>query len=260
MSEQPKMPLVSVIIPVRNRRAFLREAVQSVLDQNYAPVQIIVVDDGSTDDSVETIKDFSVEILQLGQSGGPSFARNRGMKSARGEFVTFLDSDDRMVQGSIEWRVQWLMANPAKNVVVGRIDSVIDDQGKLLGRTEQLLYPSGWVVPSVLDRQFFALGGQFFFATWSALFRRDFLVRLGPLDEGLGFAHDRELILRIVAQGPVDVVDRGVIEYRWHLNNMCREGPNLQLPLQMTSRRKCAAEVFLVDLAYGLCGRCTPSI
>jgi glycosyltransferase involved in cell wall biosynthesis len=106
-------PLVSVVIPVHNCQAFVAEAVRSALDQDHAPLEVIVVDDGSTDDSVAMLKPFgdAIRLVQV-RNGGPARARNKGFELARGEFVAFLDADDVWRPGKLTAQVQHLLDCP----------------------------------------------------------------------------------------------------------------------------------------------------
>ena len=94
--------LISVVIPVHDGARFLAEAVASVLAQDYAPIEIIVVDDGSTDDLARAVADLPVDVTYLNQSQrGPASARNTGIAVARGDFVAFLDVDDLWPPGAL---------------------------------------------------------------------------------------------------------------------------------------------------------------
>ena len=89
--------LVSVIIPTYNRSSFLKEAIQSVLNQSYNNFEIIVIDDGSEDETEKVIQSFNdsrIKYLKREHTGSPAFIRNQGMKIAKGEYIAFLDSDD----------------------------------------------------------------------------------------------------------------------------------------------------------------------
>jgi glycosyltransferase involved in cell wall biosynthesis len=97
---------VTVIIPTFNRASTILDAVQSVVNQTYAPTEIIVVDDGSTDDTIEKLGVFSSCITLLRQqNAGPSVARNQGVQAASGEILTFLDSDDTWLPEKLERQV-----------------------------------------------------------------------------------------------------------------------------------------------------------
>src|SRR5436853_749734 len=93
--------LVSVIIPVYNCEQYLAEAIQSVLAQTHPTIELIVVDDGSTDNSAAVAKSFAVVRYVFQRQGGPGAARNRGISLARGSFLAFLDADDVWVAGKL---------------------------------------------------------------------------------------------------------------------------------------------------------------
>jgi glycosyltransferase involved in cell wall biosynthesis len=113
--------LVSTIIPVYNRAVLLRDAVQAVLDQTHRPIEVIIVDDGSTDDTPKTIKalvDAYPEIIRPvhQKNGGPGVAREAGRQMVRGEFIQYLDSDDRLLPLKFERQVKALQDNPEAGV------------------------------------------------------------------------------------------------------------------------------------------------
>lgn len=117
--------LVTTIIPVYNRPVLLREAVGSVLDQNYRPVEIIIVDDGSTDETAgvaDTLaEEHPLEIRTVHQANaGPGLAREAGRRIARGEYIQYLDSDDVLLPGKFERQVAGLRANPTCDVGYGK--------------------------------------------------------------------------------------------------------------------------------------------
>jgi len=115
-------PLVSVIIPVYNNDRYLGEAIESVLNQTYQRLEIIVVDDGSTDQSGEVARSFADKGVmychQVHSGAGP--ARNEGVGLAQGDFLAFLDADDRWPQGKIERQLQAFNSNPALEMVFGQ--------------------------------------------------------------------------------------------------------------------------------------------
>lgn len=103
-------PLVSIIIPCFNAAPYVGEAIESALRQTYKPTEVIVVDDGSTDDSLTVIRSFEGRIRwETGPHRGASAARNRGLSLSQGEFIQFLDSDDVLVQNKIEIQVERLI-------------------------------------------------------------------------------------------------------------------------------------------------------
>jgi hypothetical protein len=134
-SRQPG--LVSVIVPVYNRPAQLRTAVESVLSQDYRPVEIIIVDDGSDDgltpsaaEAIAAAASGQVRIIRIPNSG-PGCAREQGRLAARGEFIQYLDSDDILLPGKFRVQVAALRAHPEANVAYG-VTLLRDAQGQLV--------------------------------------------------------------------------------------------------------------------------------
>lgn len=121
--------LLSVVIPCHNNARYLGEAIQSVLAQNRLPVQIIVVDDGSTDETERVARSFSqIEYSKQAQSGAAA-ARNRGVEQARGEWLAFLDADDLWTTGKIErqMKVFEVLENDEPTMVFGHVQQFFSD-------------------------------------------------------------------------------------------------------------------------------------
>lgn len=133
----PCLPgLVSTIIPVYNRTAFLREAVESVLAQTYRPIEIVIVDDGSTDDTpalahaLESAHPGEIRVLRK-SNGGVGTAREAGRLAARGEYIQYLDSDDRLLPHKFETEVAALQRRPECGIAYG-VTRLVDEQGQVL--------------------------------------------------------------------------------------------------------------------------------
>jgi glycosyltransferase involved in cell wall biosynthesis len=112
--------LVSIVIPTYNRARFIGQAVTSALNQTYRELEVIVVDDGSTDNTqsiLSTFEDTRLQIVRLEKNSGRSRARNIALRAARGEYMSFLDSDDYYLPGKIELQVKYLKENPAIDMV-----------------------------------------------------------------------------------------------------------------------------------------------
>ena len=113
MSETTRAPTVSVIIPAFNAGWCVRKAIDSVLAQDYADSEVIVVNDGSTDDTAAVLASYGSAIRLIDQpNGGMSNARNAGIRAARGEFLAFLDSDDWWLPGKLTQQVELLRRHP----------------------------------------------------------------------------------------------------------------------------------------------------
>lgn len=114
--------LVSAIIPVYNGERYLKQAIESVLAQTYPSLEIIVVDDGSTDGSASIAKTFGNRVRYLYQNNqGAGSARNTGIREAKGTFLTFLDADDRWVPEKVEWQMNVFKAKEAPDILFGYV-------------------------------------------------------------------------------------------------------------------------------------------
>jgi hypothetical protein len=141
--------LVSTIIPVFNRPALLRQAVLSVLEQTYRPIEVIVVDDGSTDETGgiadALARDHAAEIRVLHQANaGPGQAREAGRRVARGEYIQYLDSDDVLLPGKFALQVAGLRGNLSCDVAYGktRYAAAGDDPWKRTGERIETMFPA----------------------------------------------------------------------------------------------------------------------
>src|SRR5882724_7513102 len=189
--------LVSTIIPVYNRAAMLREAVSSVVAQTYRPIEIIIVDDGSTDDTARVADDLGAahaeEIRVIHQRNtGPGLAREAGRLAARGEFIQYLDSDDLLLPEKYAKQVGGLRAQPGCGVAYGKtrfVEKGSVSDGAAWKRTgEEILY----MFPSLLESRWWG--------TSTPLYRRQLIDRAGPWPD-LCNEEDWEYDCRIAAQG-----------------------------------------------------------
>lgn len=170
--------LVSTIVPVHNRPALVREAVASVLAQNWRPLEVIVVDDGSDDATPQVLAELTgthptlVRALRRDRPGGPGVAREAGRREIRGEFVQYLDSDDLLAPGKIRRQVEALRARPDCDLCWGREETIVEVPGKPTRRVPKAL-------PQV-DRLFPTLLVCKPWQTFNPLYRRDLVERMGP--------------------------------------------------------------------------------
>jgi len=160
---------VSVVIPTYNYSHYVRKAIESCLKQTYSPVEIIVVDDGSTDETRTVLmSEFSDKIFPIFQDNqGVSSARNTGLKQAKGEFITFLDADDYFTEDSIEVRMNILLKHNDIGIVVS------DKYTRRSGQNE-LFYKPKFKEDRISDRFYVdLLLKKFPFATCTALIRTE---------------------------------------------------------------------------------------
>lgn len=184
--------LVSTIIPVYNRAALLREAVASVLAQSYRPIEIIIVDDGSTDDTpvvAEALaREHPGEVWVISQeNGGPGLAREAGRLVARGEYIQYLDSDDVLLPTKFELQVQGLKAHPECGVSYGKTRHSTSG-GRPWKRTGEKIET---MFPTFLQSRWWD--------TSTPLYRRAVIDRAGPWT-GLWQEEDWEYDCRIASQ------------------------------------------------------------
>lgn len=204
-----KTPLVSVIVPAYNAEKFIAESIQSVIDQTYNNWELVIVNDGSTDNTLSVVKRFTdPRVLVMSQkNSGVSAARNRGLEKCKGSYITFLDADDTLPPESIEKRVAYLEANPNVDLVDGHI-SVRDHtmQHELRRYTP---YYRGELLPRLLkldDRVFFNI---------CYFFRKDILGDT-RFETDMSHAEDLFFYIALASKRPVQYgfVDKLVYNYR----------------------------------------------
>jgi glycosyltransferase involved in cell wall biosynthesis len=211
-------------MPVRNGAAFIAEAIASALPQLQERDEIIVVDDGSTDDTrevVQTIVDRRVRMLD-GAGRGVSAARNLGLAATENEFVAFLDCDDLWPPGRHEVMLAALVDDPGLDAVFGRI---------------RLRFDQG-VAPSP---KYLAMDGQFIHgaSVCTALFRRRILARIGGFDETLRFGEDKDCQLRLREVGfKSGLCDIDGLVHRRHLHNSTNDEEAVAKELFKRLRRR----------------------
>ena len=205
---------VSVIIPNYNYGRFLGEAIQSALDQTVSPHEVIVVDDGSTDQSVEVAQAFGdrVKIL-IQENAGVGAARNRGVKEATGEIVAFLDSDDRWYPEKLEKQLQ-LFAEKSDVGIVTCFMREFDGEGNTTSILQQEV--EGEISVRVLrfDAEIVAAGS-------AVVMRKDVFLGVGGFDEerDLHPSEDWELFYRMTKATRVRVAAEPLVHYRNHGSN-----------------------------------------
>jgi glycosyltransferase involved in cell wall biosynthesis len=200
------MPKVSVIIPTYNRLAFLKEAVDSVLQQNFEDFELIVVDDGSTDGTAEAIRQYGgrVKFISLPDNRGVSAARNRGILHARGKYIAFLDSDDLWVKGKLKIQVDFLDENPQYPLCY--TDEIWIRKGKRVNPMIKHSKYSGWIFEKCLPLCIISPS--------SAVMRKVLFSKVGLFDEALTICEDYDFWLRVTARFPVFFIDKKLIVKR----------------------------------------------
>ncbi|SRR5579884_244097 len=206
--------LVSVVIPCYNGARFLDEALISVLAQSHANKEVIVVDDGSTDNSAEIATRYpSVRYIRQ-RNAGVAAARNTGLRYSRGDYVVLLDQDDRLLPDALESNLRCLVDRPAYAFVFGDAQSIGDDGSLLPHRTSS---------PHEGNNHYLSLlRGNYIWTPGVVMYRRGIRDGLLQFDTKAEPSDDFELNLRIARQYPVYHNNTVVLEYRMHGTNTGR--------------------------------------
>ena len=208
------LPVVSVVIPTYKHAEHVLETLDSVFAQTFTGYEIVVVNDGSPDDTAERLRPLAEagRIRYFEQpNAGQSSARNRGVAAAGGEFIAFLDDDDLWPPDKLGWQVEALRAHADWTAVAGEA-GLIDADGT---RHEPQLGTAG---TRLLTLDAFFSGNQMK-SPGQALVRRTALQAAGGLDAAIWGSDDWDLWMRLAAQGPVVMLDQCALYYRTHATN-----------------------------------------
>lgn len=214
-------PKISIVIPTYNNSHFLPETLASVFSQNYADYEIIIVDDGSTDDTAVRLQAYGDRIRYVYQeNAGSAKARNKGLDLARGQYVVFLDADDLLLPGKLKEQAAFLDIRPSLGMVHSGWQE-IDEDGRLLRTIEP------WHAAPVLDLE-----------TWfkqkpirmgAMMYRRLWLESVGGLDPTIRQSHDVDLMLRLVLAGcTAEWMYKPTMSYRYYANSTIRRNARRQ--------------------------------
>lgn len=208
MEQEKENIFASVIVPVYNGRRWIAECLDSALSQGRGDIEVLAVDDGSTDDTPSILAEYGEPVRVMTQdNGGVAAARNRAIQEARGKWIAFLDSDDRWLKGHIDAIHHAAQETPQAGLIYTDA-AVIDKEGK---RIKNKPGPD----PGKDAFISFLLGNRI--TTSAAAVRRDILEKTGGFPEGLksrASCEDWDLWLRIAASFPVVHVPSVTVEYR----------------------------------------------
>jgi glycosyltransferase involved in cell wall biosynthesis len=207
-------PAVSVVIPTFNRANYIREAIQSVLDQTFKDFEIIVVDDGSTDGTQQAVASFhDARIRYLRERHrGIGASMNAGIAASTGAYVARLDSDDTWLPNMLAIETAALEKNPDLGAVYARAEAM-NEQGQRLptGRGMPLRYP---------EDSFLSMLYEDSTSTITTIVRRACFEKAGPYDESLTTSEDWDMALRISRHYPLLFIDEVVARFRLHETNI----------------------------------------
>ena len=193
----PSTP-VSVIIPTHNRAGFLAQAIDSILAQTYTNFEIIVVDDGSTDETEALLASYGTAVIPLRRENrGPAAARNTGIMAARHPFIAFLDSDDRFVRHKLALQVTAMEAQP--DLLISHTQEIWYRNGHHLNQKKHHAKESGDIFARSLELCVVGMS--------TVMARRELFARIGLFDESYPCCEDYELWLRASVRHPFHLVD-----------------------------------------------------
>ena len=207
MQAQGDAPLISVIIPTFNRASFISEAIDSVLQQSYQKIELLVVDDGSTDNTAEIMSRYTadprVRFFQQ-PNQGQSVARNLALQYAKGEFICCLDSDNRWLPGKLEKSLAVFKQHPEVDIVYGDIVT-IDENGDEITRQNMPRY-SGRITKYLFRDNCVSIN--------TSMVRRKCFDEMGGMEVGRRRADDYELWLRFSTRYQYFYLPEYLAEYR----------------------------------------------
>jgi glycosyltransferase involved in cell wall biosynthesis len=224
--------MVSVIMPAYNAADFMDEALQSILQQNYQPLEILVVDDGSSDETPAVAARYGDRIRYVRQANaGPGAARNKGLDMARGELIAFLDSDDTWLAGKLAKQTALMSANPGIGlsfhdfyferepleppVLAFSLAPQLYDQPKNRWADRSYVFAQSMFEPLLLRN---------YIGTSTVMIRKSCISLVGPFDATFPSAQDRELWLRIAKKYPLGFIDEPLTRYRYNPHSITRNG------------------------------------
>jgi glycosyltransferase involved in cell wall biosynthesis len=242
------MPKVSVVIPAYNAMTYLPKTLDSVLQQTFTDFELLIVNDGSTDEIASwftTVKDDRVRLISQANQGLPG-ARNTGIKEAQGEYIAFLDADDLWAPTKLEQQVQCLDAKPEVGLVYAWT-LLIDRHGNSTG-TVTAAQAEGNVWEKLLLGDVVGSGS-------AAMVRRSCFDRVGLFDRELTSIEDCDMWVRIAADYPFAVIKEVLVYYRQHSASMSRDydkmAQNSRLKIEKKFARVPFGLLYLRPRAYG---------
>ena len=201
-----EQPLVSIVTPSFNQARFLESTIRSVLEQGYPNIEYILVDGGSTDDSLDILQRYTDRFAWWvsEKDRGQTEAINKGFAHAKGEILAWLNSDDTYEPGAVSGAVEYLRDHPGVGLVYGDAN-LIDEDGRFIDR-----FPAAQTDYKHLRRGYVHIPQQ------AAFWRADLWKKVGPLDPSFFFAMDYDLWLRLAALAPVKYTPRLWANFRLH--------------------------------------------
>ncbi len=221
--------LVSVVIPCFNHGEYLAEAIESAQAQTHGRIELIVVDDGSTDNTADVVARYSSAHYLKQRNQGLSAARNRGLLAATGNFIMFTDADDRMLPRAVEANLACLQRRPEASFVSGGYRRISVD-GRFLSEPTPTTD-----VSQAYER---LLRGNYIGMHGTVMYRRDVLLEVGMFDVSLSACEDYDLYLRICHAHQVAAHPEIIAEYRTYSTSLSADRVKMLMSLRRVRRRQ----------------------
>ena len=225
---EKKAPVVSVIIPLYNHEKYIKEAVESVLNQTFQEFELIIINDGSTDDSeiiVDSIKDDRINYYSQ-QNAGAHNTINRGIELSSGEFISILNSDDIYEKSRLEECLSVIDGNTSISAVFSCLEW-IDGKGahiRYLKGVKDICEKSSEETSFISENNLFLdlLSGNFLSTTSNLFCRKNVFDEIEPF-RNFRYAHDYDFFLRLSCRFDVHIIDKSLLKYRIHEKNTINE-------------------------------------
>jgi glycosyltransferase involved in cell wall biosynthesis len=225
-------PLVSVIIPTYDSARFIADAVRSVMAQTYPCHEVIVIDDGSGDETAEIVRGLTGQIRYRRQEHrGVAAARNAGIKIARGQYICFLDADDLWTPDKLELQVEFMAAHSDVGLAFADAEESEDRTILKSSIVETTTFHAAIVSQVPLQDAFTKLVQENFIPTSSVMIRKDCFLRAGLFDESLRVVEDRDMWLRVAAAFEIACLPKILARKRRH-------GANISARTELTARSR----------------------
>ncbi len=214
-NQTKKIPAVTVIIPTFNRASWLAGAIDSVLNQTFQNFELIVIDDGSTDETPKLVAKYGDRIRYYVQPNrGPASARNLGIKRAQADLIAFLDSDDRWLKEKLHEQVGVMLNNP--EIKICYTNEIWVRRGVRVNQKKIHQKYSGWIYQKCLSLCIISPS--------SVMIRREVFDKVGLFDEQFLVCEDYELWLRISHRFPIFFIDKPlIIKFGGHEDQLSRQ-------------------------------------
>jgi glycosyltransferase involved in cell wall biosynthesis len=203
-------PLVSIVIPVHNGEEYIKEAIDSCLNQTYKNIEIIVVDDESTDNTLQILREYGdiITVVPVEKQNGLGNVLNIGIRASKGEYIARMDADDVMYPIRIEKQVEYMQNNPSCVAVGGQID-IIDSDGNITGHREYA------VEDRDIKKNMFLFQP---FAHPAVMLRRSALEDVSLYPENIWKVEDVKLFFLLSKEGEFHNIEDTVLKYRVTFN------------------------------------------